>query len=141
MSRRRELGLDTSWKYASQRAALPRRSLDCSGRPAIAGNLRGVAHGGPMALYGAVRPHVIRLLVDFLGEVVSTARGLMLIGIGCLIGLCFAAVSLAISVVSFLLLLDREGGGVMAVATSIKAGTGITRLQWRSGASLLRQRY
>ena len=59
-------------------------------------------------------------LVDFLQEVASTERGWLLIGVGCLIGFCFAAGTLAISVVSFPLLLDRDVGAIIAIATSIK---------------------
>jgi uncharacterized membrane protein len=38
----------------------------------------------------------------------------------CFIGFCFAAVTLAISVVSFPLLIDRDAGALTAVTTSIK---------------------
>src|ERR1700758_2137582 len=60
-----------------------------------------------MALYGPTPPVA---LVDFLQQVASTERGWLLIGVGCLIGFCFAAVTLTISVVSFPLLLDRDVG-------------------------------
>ena len=43
----------------------------------------------------------------------------MLIVIGGLLGFCFATVTLAISVVSFPLLLDRDVGAATAVATSL----------------------
>ena len=69
------------------------------------------------ALYGP-RPPVA--FVDFLQQVVSTERGWLLISAGCFIGFCFAAVTLAVSVVSFPLLLDRDAGALTAVATSIK---------------------
>jgi uncharacterized membrane protein len=45
----------------------------------------------------------------------------MLIGFGCLIGFCFAVVTLAISAVSLPPLLDRNVGAAMAIATSIEA--------------------
>jgi uncharacterized membrane protein len=41
-----------------------------------------------MALYGPTPPVA---LVDFLQQVASTERGWLLIGVGCLIGFCFAA--------------------------------------------------
>jgi uncharacterized membrane protein len=69
------------------------------------------------ALYGPTPPVG---LVNFLQQVASTERGWLLIGVGCFIGFCFAALTLAISVVSFPLLLDRDAGALLAVATSIK---------------------
>jgi uncharacterized membrane protein len=59
--------------------------------------------------------------VDFLGEVFSTERGWILIATGCFVGFCFAAMTIAVSVVSFPLLLDRDVGAAMAIATSIEA--------------------
>ena len=77
-----------------------------------------------VALYGAVRPRAAsRLLIDFLQQSrFDGQRGRLLIGVGCcFIGFCFArAVTLAISVVSFPLLLDRDVDALIAVATSIK---------------------
>jgi len=69
-------------------------------------------------LFGPTPPTSI---VDLLGDVVSTERGWMLISVGCFIGFFFAAVTLAISVVSFPLLLDRDIDAAMAVASSIEA--------------------
>ena len=69
------------------------------------------------SLYGPTPPVA---LVDFLQQVASTERGWLLVSAGCFIGFCFAAVTLAISVVSFPLLLDRDAGAVIAVATSIQ---------------------
>jgi uncharacterized membrane protein len=121
ISRRRELGLGTSWKYVFnvlRSPAVPSIAAVGLLLLAIFAAWLTAAQWLYTALFGPTPP---ASLVDFLGEVVSTARGLMLIGVGCLIGFCFAAVSLAISVVSLPLLLDRESGAVMAVATSIKA--------------------
>src|SRR5206468_6395718 len=63
----------------------------------------------------------VESLPAFLSEALTTGRGWMLIILGNLIGFVFAAVVLAISVVSFPLLLDRDVGAAVAVQTSIRA--------------------
>jgi uncharacterized membrane protein len=121
MSRRRELGLDTSWKYAFNVLRSPSiPSIAALGLLllAILAAWLTAAQWLYAGLFGPASP---ASLVDFVKEVVSTQRGWLLIGIGCFIGFCFAAVTLAISVVSFPLLLDRDVGAAQAVATSLKA--------------------
>ena len=121
MSRRRELGLEISWKYAFSVLRSPSiPSIAALGMVllVIFAAWIAVAQWLYTMLFGSSPPAD---LVSFLGEVVSTNTGLALIGIGCFTGFCFALVTLAISVVSFPLLLDRDAGVVMAVATSIKA--------------------
>jgi uncharacterized membrane protein len=120
MSRRRELGLEISWKYAFNVL----RSPSIPSIAALGALLLTIfaawitaAQWLYMALYGPTPPVA---LVDFLQQVASTERGWLLVGAGCFIGFCFAAVTLAISVVSFPLLLDRDAGALTAVATSIK---------------------
>jgi uncharacterized membrane protein len=53
--------------------------------------------------------------------VLTTPQGWWLIAIGCGAGFLFALVSLAVSVVSFPLLLDRDVGAAAAVSTSLRA--------------------
>jgi uncharacterized membrane protein len=53
-------------------------------------------------------------------DVLTTDRGGMLIVVGVLVGFCFAALALAISVVSFPLMLDRDLGLVPALETSLR---------------------
>ena len=120
MSRRRELGLEISWKYAFNVL----RSPSIPSIAALGALLLTIfaawitaAQWLYTALYGP-RPPVV--LIDFLQQVASTERGWLLISAGCFIGFCFAAVTLAVSVVSFPLLLDRDAGALTAVATSIK---------------------
>ena len=60
-------------------------------------------------------------LATFLYEALTTSRGWTLIILGNLIGFVFAVAVLAISVVSFPLLLDRDVGLAAAVWTSIRA--------------------
>lgn len=60
-------------------------------------------------------------LASFARDVLTTAPGRWMILIGCAVGLVFALVVLAIAVVSFPLLLDRDVGLGTAVATSVRA--------------------
>jgi len=120
MSRRRELGLDTSWRYAFNVARSPSiPSIAALGLLLLAIFLAWIAVAQLLyvTLFGPVPP---ASYLDFLKEVVSTQKGWTLIGAGCLIGFCFAVVSLSVSVVSFPLLLDRDVGAAAAVTTSIK---------------------
>jgi uncharacterized membrane protein len=120
MSRRRELGLETSWKYAFnvlRSPSLPSIATLGSLLLTIFAAWITAAQWLYTALYGPA-PQVA--FIDFLQQVASTGRGWLLIGVGCFIGFCFAAVTLAISVVSFPLLLDRDVDALIAVATSIK---------------------
>jgi len=120
MSRRRELGLEISWKYAFNVLRSP--SI-----PSIValGSLLLIIFAAWIAasqwlytlLYGSTPPAAF---LGFLQQVASTERGWLLVGVGCFIGFCFAAVTLTISVVSFPLLLDRDVGAIIAIATSIK---------------------
>lgn len=56
----------------------------------------------------------------FLADVFGTAEGWTMIVLGMLVGFVFAVAALAISVVSFPLLLDREVGVPTAIATSVR---------------------
>jgi uncharacterized membrane protein len=60
-------------------------------------------------------------LGSFFHDVLTTEAGWMLILVGCGVGFLFAAAVLAISVVSFPLLLDREVGPGTAMTTSLRA--------------------
>ena len=66
-------------------------------------------------LYGPAPPAAAN---PFLRDVMTTHRGWMLIDVGVLVGFCFAALTLAISVVSFPLMLDRDIGLVPALEAS-----------------------
>ena len=69
-------------------------------------------------LFGAVPPDSIS---DFVTQVLTTRRGGALVFYGTAIGFIFALVALAISVVAFPLLLDRQVSAMTAVSISIKA--------------------
>ena len=121
ISRRRELGMDSSWRHA----------FDVRGSPA----LPAIAVVGVMLLvlfvvwlltaqaiyhhfYGAQAPASLSALLH---DVLVTERGHELILWGNLAGLCFAIVVLSTTVVAFPLLIDRDVGAVAAVDTSVRA--------------------
>jgi uncharacterized membrane protein len=60
-------------------------------------------------------------LAGFAHDVLATPAGWTMIGVGVGVGFLFALLVLAISVISFPLLLDREAGVDTAVLTSIRA--------------------
>jgi len=68
------------------------------------------------SLYG---PNPPAAALPFLHDVLTTARGWLLIVVGGAIGFCFAALALCISVVSFPLMLDRDIGLVPALEASL----------------------
>jgi uncharacterized membrane protein len=67
-------------------------------------------------LYG---PNPPAAALPFLTDVLTTTRGWLLIVVGGLVGFCFAALALCISVVSFPLMLDRDVGLVPALEASL----------------------
>lgn len=121
ISRRRELGMDTSWKYA----------LDVLHSPGI----------GQIALLGALLTGafltwlfsawiIYRWLMgdvpldsfeSFATPLLTTVNGWTLIILGNSLGLLFAIVVFSISVVSFPLMLDRHVDMATAVRTSVAA--------------------
>ena len=70
-----------------------------------------------VSLYG---PNPPAGAIPFLQDVLSTGRGWTLIVLGVLVGFCFAALALAISVVSFPLMLDRDLGLVPTLEASLR---------------------
>jgi uncharacterized membrane protein len=68
-------------------------------------------------LYG---PNPPAAAISFLQDVLTTGRGWTLIVTGVLVGFCFAALALAISVISFPLMLDRDVGLVPALEASLR---------------------
>jgi uncharacterized membrane protein len=68
-------------------------------------------------LYG---PNPPVAAVPFLTDVLTTQRGWLLIVVGGLVGFCFAALALCVSVISFPLMLDRDVGLVPALEASLR---------------------
>jgi uncharacterized membrane protein len=121
ISRRRELGLDTSWRHA----------FDVLRSPAIPSILAiGVglfllfyawlasAETLYQNLFGLSAPSS---LWGFLDQVFTTRQGWMLIVLGNLLGFLFALVALCTTVIAFPLLIDRDVGATVAVTTSWRA--------------------
>ena len=121
ISRRRELGEPVSWSVVSK----------VFGSPAL-GSILGVgsillmlfllwmavAYGIYAATLGPQPPASAGA---FLRDVFQTGAGWTMIIVGCGVGFLFAVAALAISVVSFPLLLDRDVGMQTAIGTSFRA--------------------
>ena len=123
MSRGRELGLKANWRTSlsvARSPALP--SIFALGLILFAVFVAWIHSAETLyvRLYGPDPPTEA---VAFLRDVLTTSRGFLLMGLGGLVGFCFAALSLSISVVSFPLMLDRNIGLIAALATSLRVAT------------------
>ncbi len=121
MSRRRELGLDTSWEHAFNIV----RSHSISSILSLGLLLLAIfvcwiftARSLYVAFLGTSPP--VNLL-GLIREIFGTEQGWKLMGLGTAIGFVFAVVALSISAVSFPLLLEFDVGAAAAVRTSVKA--------------------
>jgi uncharacterized membrane protein len=121
LSRRQELGMDTSWRHAFdvlRSPAMP--SILALGLILLVIFLCWLA--AAQALYEWLfGPSAPQSYSGFIEEVLTTARGWALILLGNGIGFVFAVAVLSISVVSFPLLLDRDVGTAVAIHTSVRA--------------------
>jgi uncharacterized membrane protein len=121
LSRRRELGLDTSLAHVFDVFRSPSLPAIVALGVALMVIFVGwllAAQALYQALYGPLVPESYS---GFLYEVLTTRRGWTMIVLGHAIGFVFAFVAFSISVVSFPLLLDHDVGAVAAVQTSIRA--------------------
>jgi uncharacterized membrane protein len=121
MSRRRERGLPTTWADAF--GVLGSRAF---GAIAVLGLiLIAVFLAWLVAAYfiyeATVGPEQPASLGALVRDALTTEAGWTMIAVGMGVGFLFAVLVLAISVVSFPLLLDREVGLVKAVKTSVRA--------------------
>jgi uncharacterized membrane protein len=122
LSRRRELGLDTSWRHAFDIVHSPSLwSILALGLLlfAILGVWLAVAHGLYVAHFGEDERPIG--LAELARRILYTPQGHNLIVTGNIAGFLFALASFALSAVSFPLLLDRNVGMATAIATSLKA--------------------
>jgi uncharacterized membrane protein len=121
MSRRRELGLDTSWRHAFEVIRSPSiPSIVAIGLVQVA--IFALWLASAQILYGLLYgPEPPTSYSTFLSDIFSTSHGQALILLGCFVGFCFAVISFSISVVAFPLLLDRDVGAAGAVGASVKA--------------------
>lgn len=121
LSRRRELGLDTSLSHVFDVLRSP--SLPAIVALGVALMVIFVAWltAAQMlyqSLYGSTVPDSY---TGFLYEVLTTRRGWTMIVLGHAIGFVFALAAFSIGVVSFPLLLERDVGAIHAVQTSVHA--------------------
>src|ERR1700674_3057293 len=121
MSRRRERGLDVSWRstfdFVHSASFAPILALSVVMTLLYVAWLF-MAQFLYFGLFGEDQPVSAS---DFVTQLVTTRRGAGLIVYGTLLGFLFAFTALAISVVAFPLLLDRPASAATAVAVSIRA--------------------
>ena len=123
MSRRREHGLDVSWRstfeFVHSASFAPILALS------LVMMLLYVAwlFSAQFLFFGLFGDDPPVSASDFVTQLVTTRRGAGLIVYGTLLGFIFAFIALAISVVAFPLLLDRPASAATAVAVSIRAVT------------------
>ena len=121
ISRRRELGLEISWKDAfgviRSRSILSILSLGLLLLVIFSG-WEFTAQSLYAALFGSAPPESF---TQFVTNVFGTPQGWKLIILGSATGFFFAVVALSVSVVSFPLLLDRDVDVAVAIYTSISA--------------------
>lgn len=121
ISRKRELGLNPSWREAFE----VRKSPALFSIVAAAAMLfvlfiawLNIAQAIYEWHFGAEIP---ASLSDFMSSVLTTSAGWTMMFWGDLVGFVFAVMALAISVVTFPLLLERDVGAAAAIATSVRA--------------------
>jgi uncharacterized membrane protein len=121
MSRRREQGLDVSWKHALDIRRSPSLgAITVLGLMLVAIFLTWIAVA--QAIYVATFGYVpAASMPDFIRQVFTTPEGWTLAIVGNFVGFLFAVVALTLTVVSFPLLLDRDVGLATAILTSVRA--------------------
>lgn len=120
LSRRRELGLESSWTHAFDVLKSP--SIYAIAALGILLMIiffawMAAAQSIYQSLFGPYAPDSI---LGFLSEVLTTTAGWQLILIGNAVGFLFAALVLVIGAISFPMLVDRDVGAGVAVITSVR---------------------
>jgi uncharacterized membrane protein len=120
LSRRRELGLESSWTHAFDVLKSP--SIYAIAALGILLMIiffawMAAAQSIYQSLFGPYAPDSI---LGFLSEVLTTTAGWQLILIGNAVGFLFAALVLVIGAISFPMLVDRDVGAGVAVITSAR---------------------
>ncbi|MCV0396620.1 MAG: DUF2189 domain-containing protein [Rhizobiaceae bacterium] len=121
ISRRREAGLDTSWRHAFEVRHSPTLpSIAAVGVMLLAIFVAWLLTAQILyqTLFGAAAPSSIW---QFFNDIFGTGRGWTLIVLGHAIGLVFAVVVLCTTVIAFPLLLDRDVGAYEAIHASVRA--------------------
>lgn len=131
LSRRREMGLDTSWRHAFDVVH------SASFGPLLATGamlvfLFAVWIGVAQWIYQASFDRHPLAIVPFVEEILTTGAGLRLAIVGNFIGFMFALAAASLSVITLPLLLDRNVGFGAAVLTSLRvvAHNPVTMLAW-----------
>ena len=121
MSREREAGAEVSWRHAFGVVRSPGfGAMLMLGMVLLA--IFALWQVAAFAIYNvAFGPEMPASLEAFVRDVFTTPAGWTMIVVGCGVGFLFAAVVLAISVISFPLLLDRHVGMTAAITTSVRA--------------------
>jgi uncharacterized membrane protein len=121
MSRRREAGLDVSWRHALDVFRSPSLgAIAVLGLMLVAIFLTWIAVA--QSIYVANFGYTpAASMPDFLHQVFTTPAGWALIVVGNGVGFLFAVLVLTLTVVSFPLLLDRDVGLATAILTSVRA--------------------
>ena len=120
LSRRREMGLDTSWTHAfdvRHSPSFPAIVIVGLLLLAIFGIWLAMAQAIYVTTFGYREPVA---LPAFVQNVLTTPEGHNLIVIGNVVGFLFAVLAFSLSVVSIPLLLDRNVGAAVAIATSVR---------------------
>ena len=132
MSRRREEGLDVSWKHALDIRRSPSLgAITVLGLMLVAIFLTWIAVA--QAIYVATFGYTpAASMPDFIRQVFTTPEGWTLAIVGNFVGFLFAVVVLTLTVVSFPLLLDRDVGLATAILTSVRAvlANPVTMAMW-----------
>ena len=121
LSRRRELGLDTSWVHMFDVLRSP------SIRAIVALSVVMMVIyfawlGAALFIYDLTFGGTVQeSLAEFARQVFATAAGWRLIIVGCTVGFFFAIVVLSVSAVSFPMLVDRDVSALTAIQTSVRA--------------------
>ena len=136
LARRREAGLESSWWHFLD----VRKSPSLEGIVAV-GIVLIALFGAWVASAGAIYwlfigPQVPISAGDFLTRLFATPEGWAMMIAGNLVGLAFAVVVLAVSVVSLPMLIDKDVDAGTAIATSVRAVRHNGRVMLRWGATV-----
>lgn len=123
LARRREMGLDSRWRHfldvvrgPSSAALFDLTSVTAMLFLAWIAAAWFIYH----ATVGQLGPDAASSLGAFLSAVFGTAEGWRMIIFGNLVGLCFAIVTLAVSAVSFPMIIDKKVNWGVALRTSVR---------------------
>ena len=120
MSRRRERGEEPSWADAFGVIRSPAFGAIAVLGLILLGLFLAWLAAAEAIYLATLGPEPPASAMAFLGDVFGTGAGRTMIVVGCGVGFLFAVAALAVSVVSFPLLLDRDVGLGTAIVTSIR---------------------